>query len=85
MDTITPTQARARIALSNILTCIRRRGAQRYKHIVEIIEQPSFHWLANTAGLYPHLTRLAFRGELERVRAGGFGIIGKGRVGGGGK
>lgn len=82
---ITATQAHARISLSNILHCIRRRCAHRHHHIAALIEQPSFFWLAETAGLDPHLTRQAFREALEQVRAGGFGLAGKGRVGGGRK
>lgn len=85
MVDITHTQANARIALANILHCIRRRSAERHAHITELIEQPSFFWLADTAGLDPHLTRAAFREELARVEAGGFGLKGKGRVGGGRK
>lgn len=82
---ITPTMAHARIVLSDILHCVRRRSSERYKHIAHLIEQPSFFWLTETAGLDPHLTRRAFREELERVRAAGFGLKGKGRVGGGRK
>lgn len=82
---ITETQANARIALSNILACVRRRSSERHHHISELIEQPSFHWLAETAGLDPHLTRRAFKEELERVSKEGFGLKGKGRVGGGRK
>lgn len=82
---ITETQANARIALADILACIRRRSKERHKHIAEFVETMDFFWLAETAGYDPHLTRIAFREELERVRCGGFGLKGKGRVGGGRK
>lgn len=82
---LTATQADARIALSNILACVRRRGAQRNKHIGQLVETMDFFWLAEAAGCDPHLTRRAFREELERMRVAGFGLKGKGRVGGGRK
>lgn len=84
-STITSSQAHARIALANILTCLHRRGEARHNHICELVEKPSFHWLADQAGFDPHLTRLAFRQELERVKSNGFGLKGRGRVGGGRK
>lgn len=82
---ITGTQAHARSVLADILHCIRRRSETRHKHISELIETLSFFWLAETAGYDPHLTRIAFWQELERVRVAGFGLKGKGRVGGGRK
>jgi len=84
-ETITPTMAHARIALANILHCIRRRSAERHADMSIIIEQSSFFWLADKAGLDPLLTRITFREELARIKAGGFGLKGKGRVGGGRK
>lgn len=83
--TNTSNQAAARLALSNILSCLRRRSAERHGHISKLIGAPSFFWLADQAGLDPQLTRRAFRQELERVRAAGFGLAGKGRIGGGRK
>lgn len=83
--TITHNQALARIALSNILHCIRRRSDVRNAAVSELINLPSFFWLADTAGLDPHLTRLAFSQELASIEAAGFGLKGQGRVGGGRK
>lgn len=82
---MTAVQAHARVALSNILKCIRRRSEQRHQVVTDLVESSSFFWLADTAGLDPHLTRITFRRELAKVAAGGFGLKGKGRVGGGRK
>lgn len=54
--------------LKNIRSAIRHRHAQyRHERIAEVVDSPSFFWLAERAGRCPHETRREFRRELERA------------------
>lgn len=70
---MTPAQAQqiqeeANSALSKILSKIRHRHSHvRHSEIQNLVGTPSFMWLAEHAGLDPHLLRRAFRDELKRA------------------
>lgn len=85
MKALASNQALARVVLAEILAYIRRCGEARFNLGMPIVKALSFFWLAEAAGCNPHLTRHAFLQELGKIKAAGFGLKGKGRIGGGRK
>lgn len=85
MKALASSQALARVVLAEILACIRRRSEARYNLVLPKVKAPSFFLLAEAARCDPHLTHHAFLQELGKIKAAGFGLKGKGRIGGGRK
>lgn len=83
LDVTTRAQAEARLALINIRSSLNRRSEERWQIVSDLVDSPSFFWIAECAGFDPLLCRRAWRAELARVAEEGFGLVGKGDVGSG--